>query len=143
MSTIDPTTAATTTAATTTGATTAAGSASSAKSTSNPGLNVNETQFLQLMVDQLQHQDPLNPSDPTDFVSQLAQFTSVEQETNTASNTQNSEYVSLLGRNVTYNASDGTSQSGVVQQVNLSASGATLTIGGVDGISATSVTAVS
>lgn len=35
--------------------------------------------FLKLLVTQLQHQDPLNPSDPTEFTAQLAQFSSLEQ----------------------------------------------------------------
>ena len=36
-------------------------------------------QFLTLLVAQLQHQDPLNPLDGTDFSAQLAQFSSLEQ----------------------------------------------------------------
>jgi flagellar basal-body rod modification protein FlgD len=35
--------------------------------------------FLQLLVAQLQNQDPLNPTDSTQFVSQLAQFSELEQ----------------------------------------------------------------
>jgi flagellar basal-body rod modification protein FlgD len=35
--------------------------------------------FLSLLVAQLQHQDPLNPSDSTEFTAQLAQFSSLEQ----------------------------------------------------------------
>jgi flagellar basal-body rod modification protein FlgD len=35
--------------------------------------------FLKLLVAQLQHQDPLNPSDPTEFTAQLAQFSTLEQ----------------------------------------------------------------
>ena len=35
--------------------------------------------FLQLLVTQLKNQDPLNPSDPTEFTAQLAQFSSLEQ----------------------------------------------------------------
>lgn len=35
--------------------------------------------FLQLLVTQLKHQDPLNPMDDKEFVAQLAQFTSLEQ----------------------------------------------------------------
>jgi flagellar basal-body rod modification protein FlgD len=35
--------------------------------------------FLQLLVSQIQNQDPLNPTDSTTFVSQLAQFSELEQ----------------------------------------------------------------
>ncbi|GAB6908857.1 Flagellar basal body rod modification protein [Desulfosarcina cetonica] len=35
--------------------------------------------FLALLVAQLQNQDPLNPSDSTEFTAQLAQFSSLEQ----------------------------------------------------------------
>ena len=35
--------------------------------------------FLRLLVTQVKNQDPLNPQDPTEFVSQLAQFSSLEQ----------------------------------------------------------------
>ncbi|MDA1312186.1 MAG: hypothetical protein O2968_02525 [Acidobacteria bacterium] len=35
--------------------------------------------FLKLLVTQIQNQDPLSPQDPTEFVSQLAQFSSLEQ----------------------------------------------------------------
>lgn len=39
----------------------------------------NEQTFLQLLVTQLQNQDPMNPADGTQFVTQLAQFSSLEQ----------------------------------------------------------------
>ena len=35
--------------------------------------------FLRLLVAQIQNQDPLSPMDPTQFVSQLAQFSEMEQ----------------------------------------------------------------
>lgn len=38
-----------------------------------------KNEFLQLLVAQLQHQDPLSPQDGAEFVAQLAQFTAVEQ----------------------------------------------------------------
>lgn len=44
--------------------------------------DMDKNAFLQLLVTQLGNQDPLSPSDPTEFVSQLAQFTSLEQLTN-------------------------------------------------------------
>jgi flagellar basal-body rod modification protein FlgD len=43
------------------------------------------TAFLQLLIAQLQNQDPENPVDGTTFVTQLAQFTSVQQETQSTS----------------------------------------------------------
>ena len=36
--------------------------------------------FLTLLTTQLQHQDPLDPMDATEFTSQLVQFASVEQQ---------------------------------------------------------------
>ena len=39
----------------------------------------NQNTFLQLLVAQLQNQDPLNPQDGTQFVSQLAQLSELQQ----------------------------------------------------------------
>ena len=46
----------------------------------------NEQTFLQLFVSQLKNQDPLNPADGTQFVSQLAQFSQLEQTIGIAQN---------------------------------------------------------
>jgi flagellar basal-body rod modification protein FlgD len=40
----------------------------------------NEQTFLQLLVAQLKYQDPLQPADGTQFVTQLAQFSDLEQQ---------------------------------------------------------------
>jgi flagellar basal-body rod modification protein FlgD len=40
---------------------------------------VSENEFMQLLVAQIQYQDPTNPTDSTAFVTQLAQFSSLEQ----------------------------------------------------------------
>ena len=39
----------------------------------------NQTVFLKLLVAQLQNQNPTSPADGVQFISQLAQFTQVEQ----------------------------------------------------------------
>jgi flagellar basal-body rod modification protein FlgD len=51
---------------------------STAALSSNDAL-ANEGTFLKLLVAQLQNQDPLQPQDGTQFVSQLAQFSGLEQ----------------------------------------------------------------
>jgi len=38
--------------------------------------------FLTLLIAQLSHQDPMKPTDPTEFVTQLSQFSSLEQLVN-------------------------------------------------------------
>lgn len=41
---------------------------------------VTEQAFLQLLIAQMQNQDPTQPQDGTQFVAQLAQFSSLEQQ---------------------------------------------------------------
>jgi flagellar basal-body rod modification protein FlgD len=57
---------------------------SSTTSTAVPGGTLDKNAFLQLMVTQMQYQDPLQPQDNSQFLAQLAQFTSLEQMTNVA-----------------------------------------------------------
>jgi flagellar basal-body rod modification protein FlgD len=45
-------------------------------------IGMNKDDFLVLFMEQLKHQDPLNPQDPTEFLGQLAQLTQVEQAYN-------------------------------------------------------------
>jgi flagellar basal-body rod modification protein FlgD len=92
--------------------------------------------FLKLMIAQMQHQDPLAPTDSAQMMSQLAQFTSVEQLTKLSTSvaalhlTQDfTGSVALIGRNVTYRKADGTEGSGVVSAVKPGDKGALLTIG--------------
>ena len=46
---------------------------------STGGITPSKDLFLQLLVAQIKNQDPLNPSDGTQFVAQLAQFSELEQ----------------------------------------------------------------
>ena len=93
--------------------------------------------FLKLLIGQLQHQDPLNPSDPTQQMAQMTQFSILEQITNlaqsqqaAAANDYDAQAVALIGRTVTYTKEDGTSATGAVEQVTFTSGGPTLTIDG-------------
>ena len=127
------------------------GTSLSPSSTSTSGTSsLGENDFLHLMMAQLQNQDPLSPSDPSQYMSELAQFTSLEQEMNISTTTaqsatqqSNSSALSLLGRTVSYTDSNGGALSGTVSKVDFSSSGPTLTIGGVSGISLGSITEAS
>lgn len=109
-----------------------------------------ETQFLTLMMDQLKAQDPLSPDDPTQFLSELANFSSLEQENSisassqqTASEQASAAALGLLGKSVSYTDSTGATQTGTVNKVDFTQSGPELTIGTATGIGLSSVTEVS
>jgi flagellar basal-body rod modification protein FlgD len=69
---------------------------------------LDKTAFLKLLIEQLKNQDPLNPKDDTQFIAQLAQFSSLEQsmQTNSALGTvtsvlqgqSNAQTTSLVGK---------------------------------------------
>lgn len=56
--------------------------------------------FLQLLVTQMQYQDPLNPSSDTEFISQLASFSSLEQMQNLNGTFSKAQAFSLIGQEV-------------------------------------------
>jgi flagellar basal-body rod modification protein FlgD len=60
-------------------------STSSGSTSSSPlaSLGSNFTDFLNMLMTQLQNQDPTSPMDTNQFTSELVQFTSVEQQINT------------------------------------------------------------
>ena len=62
---------------------TSAADSGSAASTAPAGTSeVTKDMFLQLLVAQIKNQDPLNPSDGVQFLTQLAQFQQLEQSMN-------------------------------------------------------------
>jgi flagellar basal-body rod modification protein FlgD len=59
---------------------------------------LNEESFLKLLVTQLQNQDPLEPQNSDQFISQLAQFSSLEQLTS-ANDSLESLYMAMASMN--------------------------------------------
>ena len=47
-----------------------------------PGGELGKDAFLQLLVTQMQYQDPLDPQDNSEYIAQLAQFSALEQMSN-------------------------------------------------------------
>lgn len=136
-------------ATTATGASSAATPAAAAPT--NPGGEMTKNDFLKLMVAQLQSQNPLEPTEGTAYIGQLAQFTELEQVTNLAQSSEQSaasqrvaQAVGLIGQTVsTTDPSTGVTEQGLVQSVQITSSGATLTVEGTPGIPLANVTEVS
>jgi flagellar basal-body rod modification protein FlgD len=88
-----------------------ANNTSAASTSGSATLGMNE--FLTLLTTQLQNQDPLNPMDDTQSVAQLAQFSSLQAQTNLSnsfstfqSNFAVSQASGLLGQSVTVASTD-------------------------------------
>ena len=77
--------------------------------------------FLKLLITQLSNQDPTNPMEDTQFIAQMAQFSSLEQMTNMnesfnkmAAMINSSQAASTIGRTVDIDVGDTTAR-GVVE----------------------------
>ena len=88
-----------------------------------PNQNLGKDDFLKILLTQLAHQDPTAPMQDKEFIAQMAQFSSLEQMTNLASDfakmarmLQSTEAASALGRSVEIETGFETVQ-GVVQAV--------------------------
>lgn len=115
----------------------------------NPSTNLGEETFLKLLVTQLKDQNPLQPTDNSQYVAQLAQFSQLEQETQISKSTskqatdqQVAQAVALIGHAVSYASAGGDIANGTVTAVDVSDKGATLTIGSKTGIDPTTVTRI-
>jgi flagellar basal-body rod modification protein FlgD len=84
------------------------------------GGDLNGAQFLQLLVAQMKNQDPLQPQDNSQFIAELAQFTTLQTEQangqiqgHLLNETSSLRAESLVGHTVTYTA-DGKQETGTV-----------------------------
>jgi flagellar basal-body rod modification protein FlgD len=112
------------TSAASTAATTAATAASAATSTTdsftNPSSTLNQADFLKLLVAQIQYQDPMNPQSDTQMASQMAQFTTLQQTTQSTNSLAMMQANSLIGSTVGVQIDSTHAASGTVTGVDLS-----------------------
>ena len=103
-----------------TGVNYSSGTASSTStSTTKTNNELGKDDFLQLLVTQLQHQDPLAPMEDKDFIAQMAQFTSLEQMKNMNNAVQITQATSYIGKQVTWADSQGIEQRGIVTAIRI------------------------
>ncbi|MDO4965363.1 MAG: flagellar hook capping FlgD N-terminal domain-containing protein [Lachnospiraceae bacterium] len=101
-----------------------------------PGGELDKEAFLQLLVAQMQYQDPLEPTDNTEYISQLASFSSLEQMQNMSASMANmstaadlQRATALIGNYVTVDY-QGSDVSGKVDSVEIKEGEAFLSING-------------
>jgi flagellar basal-body rod modification protein FlgD len=125
-----------------TNATTNNPGATGAAGAQNPSSQLGQDDFLKLMIAQLQAQNPLQPASNTEYLSELATFTQLEQMTNLANAGELTGAVQLIGRQITYTDSKGATHTGTVESVQTTSSGTTLTVSGKPGVAESSVTEI-
>jgi flagellar basal-body rod modification protein FlgD len=125
-------------------------STSTSVASAMPTASSMQDEFLQLLTTQLKNQDPLAPVDQTQMLSQLAQFSSLEQMQNLNTTMSNSaqfsgltQSASLIGKDVTtFNPDGSAGPAGQVSSVTMKSGVPYLQIGS-DSVAASQVLTVS
>ena len=105
--------------------------------------------FLKLFVAQLSHQDPMNPMNDSEFMGQMASFSTLEQVSNLATanqqiaaNLTSTSAIGLIGRTVTWVGADDQVHTGVVEKVSTAGGVPSLTVDGTEGVDPATITQV-
>ena len=103
----------------------------------SPGQSLGAEGFLKLLTIQLTHQAPLEPMRDTDFIAQMASFSSLEQMreltedfNHFAGNQDRAAAQALLGRNVVLKGGEGSPLGGRVDAVSLGEDGIKVSVNG-------------
>jgi flagellar basal-body rod modification protein FlgD len=105
--------------------------------------------FLKLLVAQMRQQNPMEPTDDKEMIAQMTQFSILEKLTSVATASEAAatsgsiqQSLAVIGHDVTYQNADGTTGTGVVEQMSFVDGKPVLKIGGVDGVSPSQITQV-
>jgi flagellar basal-body rod modification protein FlgD len=110
---------------------TSTGSASS-DTVSGSQQTLTQNDFLQLLVSQMENQDPLDPQSDTQMAAQMAQFTSLQQTTAMSSSLSMMQANNLVGSTVNVTVDSQTSASGVVSGVAMVSGTPEVVVNGTD-----------
>jgi flagellar basal-body rod modification protein FlgD len=107
-------------------ASTAATGSTSSSAAIGQAAGMGKDDFMKLLIAQLQNQDPMKPTDDTQFIAQLAQFSSLEA-TNKMNDTMDEmagaqllgQAASMIGKQVSAKLQDGTVVTGAVTAVHM------------------------
>ena len=96
--------------------------------------NLGQDAFLQLLVCEMQHQDPLEPTTNTEWISQMATFSQLEELQALSKTTENTQLFSLVGKNVIISTEDAsgnkTLKEGLVDFISMSGGEAKFSVNG-------------
>jgi flagellar basal-body rod modification protein FlgD len=108
---------------------------STANSATPSSASISEQNFIQLFVSDLQFQDPMEPLDNSQFLTQLSQFVGIEQQSEEVTGINNlltlgasEQPLDLLSHTVEIANADGSTTTGTVTGVQYSTNGAQLTV---------------
>ena len=90
--------------------------------------------FMKLLVEQMRHQSPTDPSDGQQWINQMTQFSMLEQMQQQSAGQVKSNAASYLGKTVTWLDAKGQSGQGLVEKVDFTGKEPTLTVAGHAGI---------
>lgn len=107
------------------------------KIVTSTGGSMDKTAFLKILAAELSNLDPTQDQDSTAYVTQMAQFASIEQMTNLNSTMTKFAYDQLVGKGVTMTDTDssGNAITGIVKAVSTDSSGNTYLYLSIDGSS--------
>src|ERR1700759_382311 len=108
--------------------------AATANNSTTPSNTLDYHRFLQLLIAEMKNQDPTNPMDTSQYMSQFAQMSTVEQGVQTnqkldalLSSTALSQADGLIGHTATFTDTTGATVSGKIASVSINSNGAIAT----------------
>ena len=90
--------------------------------------------FMKLLVEQMRHQSPTDPSDGQQWINQMTQFSMLEQMQQQSAGQVKANAAGYLGKTVSWLDAKGQSGQGAVEKVDFTGSEPTLTVAGHAGV---------